>query len=127
MSDAITGGPSSSMSPDEEVAMKRIASIENQKLINKIKVLGMQMEGMDNKEKAKYSGQFGGLSKSLGKLRRILRQKMPNTSWQWTIYVSLALLIVIYAFFGYKLYKSLTEKERKREEKLKAKQSKKKK
>ncbi|XP_037904112.1 uncharacterized protein LOC119647283 isoform X5 [Hermetia illucens] len=31
------------------------------------------------------------------------------------------------AFFGYKLYKSLTEKDRKREEKLKAKQAKKKK
>ncbi|XP_055536544.1 uncharacterized protein LOC129725114 isoform X1 [Wyeomyia smithii] len=38
---------------------------------------------------------------------------------------SLILLFVV--FFGYKLYLSLTEKERKREEKLKAKQAKKKK
>lgn len=92
MSEAVT----TSMSPEEHEAMQRIASMENQKLINKIKVLGMQMDGMDNREKAKYSGQFGGLSKSLGKLRRLLRQKMPNTGWQWTIYVSLALLIIIY-------------------------------
>ncbi|XP_058831934.1 uncharacterized protein LOC131690291 isoform X1 [Topomyia yanbarensis] len=40
-------------------------------------------------------------------------------------FVMLVLLFVV--FFGYKLYLSLTEKERKREEKLKAKQAKKKK
>uniref|UniRef100_A0A1Q3FYI4 Protein with signal anchor n=1 Tax=Culex tarsalis TaxID=7177 RepID=A0A1Q3FYI4_CULTA len=42
--------------------------------------------------------------------------------------IGFGMLIVLFVvFFGYKLYLSLTEKERKREEKLKAKQSKKKK
>uniref|UniRef100_A0A182MX63 Transmembrane protein n=1 Tax=Anopheles culicifacies TaxID=139723 RepID=A0A182MX63_9DIPT len=62
-----------------------------------------------------------------------LVQKLPGAGILWTDqfeptplgYGLLAgLLTLIVAFFGYKLYLSLTEKERKREEKLKAKQEK---
>lgn len=42
-------------------------------------------------------------------------------------FVMVLLVASVFVFFGYKLYLSLTEKERKREEKLKAKQVKKKK
>ncbi len=94
MADVVTEGPS--MSPEEEAALKRAAELTNQKLVNKIKILGMQMETMDGKEKAKFSGQFETLGKSLAKLRRTLRKKMPANSWQWTIYISIALLVVIY-------------------------------
>lgn len=46
----------------------------------------------------------------------------------YMVFLIMVLLIAsVFAFFGYKLYLSLTEKERKREEKLKAKQVKKKK
>lgn len=94
MSDLVTEGPS--LTPEEQEAVKRLAEIQNQKLVNKIKYLGMQMSTMDNKEKLKYTGQFDGMSKSLGKLRRLLRKKMPQTSWQWTIYISVTLLVLIY-------------------------------
>lgn len=94
MADVVSEAPV--LSPEEEEAMKRLSQMNNQKLVNKIKFLGMQMETMDNKERAKYSGQFGSLTKSLGKLRRVLRQKMPANSWQWTIYISVTLLVLIY-------------------------------
>ncbi|XP_020802507.1 uncharacterized protein LOC110179343 isoform X1 [Drosophila serrata] len=40
-------------------------------------------------------------------------------------FVMLALILLVFALFGYKLYKSLTEKELKKQEKLKSKQQKK--
>lgn len=94
MSDMITEVPT--LSPAEQEAVKKLASLDSQKLVNKLKYLGMHMETMDTKEKLKYSGQFDGLTKSLGKLRRILRRKLPNTSWQWTVWICIAILILIY-------------------------------
>lgn len=94
MSDIVTEGPS--LTPEEAEAVRQLTEMDNQKLVTKIKMLGMQMETMDEKEKLKYSGQFEGLSKTLGKLRRVLRKKMPNNSWQWTIWISVTLLVLIY-------------------------------
>uniref|UniRef100_A0A182JRQ0 Uncharacterized protein n=1 Tax=Anopheles christyi TaxID=43041 RepID=A0A182JRQ0_9DIPT len=68
-----------------------------------------------------------------GRLMETMAKSMPGVGILWTDqfqptpigYGLLAGLVVsIVAFFGYKLYLSLTEKERKREEKLKAKQEK---
>ncbi|KAJ6641338.1 hypothetical protein Bhyg_06274 [Pseudolycoriella hygida] len=117
----------STLSPEELAALEKLKGFESQNIAKKLKVLGLQMENMDEKEKVQYSGQMDSLTKSLGKLRRLIRKKMPDTSWQTYFYICVVILILIYAFFGYKLYRSLTEKDRKREEKLKAKQSKKKK
>ncbi|XP_037904111.1 uncharacterized protein LOC119647283 isoform X4 [Hermetia illucens] len=51
------------------------------------------------------------------------QHSFPNA----VFYIPALIVVSAVAFFGYKLYKSLTEKDRKREEKLKAKQAKKKK
>lgn len=84
------------MTPEEEEAMKILAEAEGQKLVSKIKYLGFQMDTMDEKEKIKYSNHFDQLSKSMGKLRRMIRKKMPDNSWQWTVYICVAVLILIY-------------------------------
>lgn len=94
MADIVTEGPS--LTPEEAEAVRQITEMDNEKLVTKIKILGMQMETMDSKEKLKHSNQFEGLAKSLGKLRRILRKKMPSNSWQWTIWISVTLLVLIY-------------------------------
>lgn len=83
------------MTLEEMEALKHLTSAENEDLVNKLKVLGMQMEGMDAKEKAQFS-ELGGLTKSLGKLRRLLRKNMTDEQWQWTIYVSVVLLVLVY-------------------------------
>lgn len=94
VTDMITEGPT--MSPEEQEAAKRLAEMENQKLVNKIKYLGVQMDTMDPKEKIKYSGQFDTLSKSLGKLRRLIKKKMPDNSWHLTVWLCVTLLVLIY-------------------------------
>uniref|UniRef100_A0A8D8BE32 (northern house mosquito) hypothetical protein n=1 Tax=Culex pipiens TaxID=7175 RepID=A0A8D8BE32_CULPI len=55
-------------------------------------------------------------------------RKMEAGFSDYLVFLTMIVLIAsVFVFFGYKLYLSLTEKERKREEKLKAKQIKKKK
>lgn len=55
-------------------------------------------------------------------------RKMEAGFSDYLVFLTMIVLIAsVFVFFGYKLYLSLTEKERKREEKLKAKQAKKKK
>lgn len=58
----------------------------------------------------------------------MVNRKVETGLSDYMVFFVMVLLIAsVFAFFGYKLYLSLTEKERKREEKLKAKQVKKKK
>lgn len=60
-----------------------------------------------------------------GVLQNAMRRKMQaGLSDYLVFFVMLSIMLAVFAFFGYKLYLSLTEKERKREEKLKAKQEK---
>lgn len=93
-SDMATEGPS--LSPEEQEAVSRLNELENQKLITKIKYLGMHMETMDQKEKVKYSGHFDILSKSLGKLRRAIRKKMPDNTWHMNVWICVTILVLIY-------------------------------
>ncbi|XP_037904109.1 uncharacterized protein LOC119647283 isoform X2 [Hermetia illucens] len=54
--------------------------------------------------------------------------RVTLTAGDYIVFITMiSIILLVFAFFGYKLYKSLTEKDRKREEKLKAKQAKKKK
>ncbi|KAF5283875.1 hypothetical protein FQA39_LY04695 [Lamprigera yunnana] len=50
-----------------------------------------------------------------------------NILMQVVLIIAFVIMLTLFAFFGYKLYQSLTEKERKRDEKRKQKQMKKKK
>lgn len=89
-----TEGPS--LTPEEQEVVNRINEIDNEKLVTKIKYLGMQMETMEPKEKVKYTGHFDTLSRSLGKLRRVLRKKMPDNSWHLNVYFCVTILVLIY-------------------------------
>lgn len=79
-----------------QAALHEKAQQEGLKLVDKIKYLGVQMNTMDAKEKLKYTGQFEKLSKSLGRLRRMIRQKMPDNSWHLTVWLCVTLLVLIY-------------------------------
>ncbi|XP_050075750.1 uncharacterized protein LOC126563169 isoform X2 [Anopheles maculipalpis] len=60
-----------------------------------------------------------------GVLQNAMRRKLQAGLTDYLVFfVMLSIMLAVFAFFGYKLYLSLTEKERKREEKLKAKQEK---
>lgn len=92
-----------------------------------------------------FKGQFVNQLKTLNEMARQQKVTQENGEAQKSIpefgaadafqeqvdaYLVIAfgmLILLFVVFFGYKLYLSLTEKERKREEKLKAKQAKKKK
>lgn len=77
------------------------------------------LEGMDNlsdEEKEELRA---------GVMQNSLRRRLQAGLSDYLVFlVMLAIMLAVFAFFGYKLYLSLTEKERKREEKLKAKQEK---
>lgn len=94
MGDTVTEAPP--LSAAEQEAVEKISKMNNENLVDKLKYLGMQMETMDEDEKVKHIGQFDGLAKTLAKLRRVLHKRMPATTWQWTIYASVACLVVIY-------------------------------
>lgn len=94
-SEVVAGAPKE-LTPEEEAAMKLLADAEGEKLATKIKYLGYQIDTMDPNEKLKYTGQFDKLAKSMSKLRRMLRKRMPDNSWQWTVWICIALLVLIY-------------------------------
>lgn len=89
-----TEGPS--LTPEEQEVVNRINEMDNEQLVTKIKYLGMQMETMEPKEKVKYSGHFDTLAKSLGKLRRVLRKKLPEEAWHLNVWLCVTILVLIY-------------------------------
>ncbi|XP_031629934.1 uncharacterized protein LOC116345043 [Contarinia nasturtii] len=55
-------------------------------------------------------------------------EKLIPTYHEFVLFIVVSIFMIsIFAFFGYKLYKSLTDRQRRREEKLRAKSAKKKK
>ncbi|XP_037955232.1 uncharacterized protein LOC119685102 isoform X1 [Teleopsis dalmanni] len=87
-----------------------------------------QMEGISDEEreslrKSLYSPQDGSpedFFKNLG------QPQNAHSSWEYTIFLAMvAILVLVFALFGYKLYKSLMEKELKKQEKVKNKHTKK--
>lgn len=84
------------LTPEQEEALRIQANQEGEKLVNRIKVLGLQVDTMEPADRLKYTGQFDKLGKSLGKLRRILRKKMPDNSWHLTVWLCVTILVLIY-------------------------------
>ncbi|XP_065167735.1 uncharacterized protein [Atheta coriaria] len=86
------------------------------------------MEGFTNKADvlAKLAGQGAGRINDAMSHNRGIFDPYSGGSY-YLLLLMLSIIVMIFAFFGYKLYKSLTDKERKREEKRKLKQMKKKK
>ncbi|XP_017478810.1 PREDICTED: uncharacterized protein LOC108368473 [Rhagoletis zephyria] len=87
-----------------------------------------QMEGISDEEKANlkenlYNPQEGTAEDFM---RRYAQPGPVHSSWDYTIFFAMiAVIVLVFALFGYKLYKSLMEKELKRQEKQKTKQAKK--
>ncbi|XP_075167863.1 uncharacterized protein LOC142240029 isoform X1 [Haematobia irritans] len=87
-----------------------------------------QMEGISDEERASirenlYNPQDGSAEDFM---KRYAQPAMGHTTWDYVIFLTMvAILLMIFALFGYKLYKSLMSKELKKQEKLKQKQSKK--
>ncbi|XP_055610431.1 uncharacterized protein LOC129757288 isoform X1 [Uranotaenia lowii] len=120
-----------------------------EKLTENLKSLSGMFTTLSDSEKKMFATEFKGqFVKQLQALQNMVKeqkvvkaneqaqQSIPqfgstdsfNEEVNLYIIISFGVLIVLFiVFFGYKLYLSLTEKERKREEKLKAKQAKKKK
>jgi ATP/ADP translocase len=61
----------------------------------------------------------------MDKLKKLVQKKVDYLAYAYILCI--VLLVVIFVFFGYKLYKSLADRERRKEEKRRQKQQKKKK
>ncbi|XP_014095589.2 uncharacterized protein [Bactrocera oleae] len=87
-----------------------------------------QMNGISDEEKANlkenlYNPQEGTAEDFM---RRYAQPGPVHSSWDYAIFFAMiAIIVLLFALFGYKLYKSLMEKELKKKEKLKTKQAKK--
>ncbi|XP_053688357.1 uncharacterized protein LOC128737686 [Sabethes cyaneus] len=118
-------------------------------LVSNLKKLSEMFVNLADEEKQQFArefkGQFVNQLKNLNEMVKQEKLAQENSKAQQSVpvfdtsavfqeemnfYLTIAfgsLILLFIVFFGYKLYLSLTEKERKREEKLKAKQAKKKK
>lgn len=94
MSDIVSDA--STLSPSEQEAVERLVQMDKENLVDKIKYMGLHVESMGPQEKGQYTSQFDMLAKSLGKLRRVLRKKMPQDLYHWKFWLCLTLLVVIY-------------------------------
>ncbi|XP_026742311.1 uncharacterized protein LOC113504276 [Trichoplusia ni] len=109
---------------------------ESEEIRDKLRGVLAQFRDLSDDDKAKFSAQIKeGLVQKLGD-RLKDNAMMANVedairgavmTKLYMVAAGILLLILIFVFFGYKLYKSIKEKEKKREEKKKAKQMKKKK
>ncbi|XP_062133547.1 uncharacterized protein LOC133843829 isoform X1 [Drosophila sulfurigaster albostrigata] len=97
-------------------------------LMQKINRLQTKMESLTESDRHAFVSEMKGSFQEA--IARIERRLVTHTNFAQTystsILVAVIFLIVsVFALFGYKLYKSLTEKELKKQEKLKSKQQKK--
>ncbi|XP_054738300.1 uncharacterized protein LOC129244603 isoform X1 [Anastrepha obliqua] len=96
--------------------------------VDEVWKLIQQMEGISDEEKENlkenlYNPQEGTAEDFM---RRYAEPGPAHSSWDYMIFFAMiALILLVFALFGYKLYKSLMEKELKKQEKLKTKQAKK--
>uniref|UniRef100_W8BAH1 Uncharacterized protein n=1 Tax=Ceratitis capitata TaxID=7213 RepID=W8BAH1_CERCA len=87
-----------------------------------------QMDGISEEEKANlkenlYNPQEGTTEDFM---RRYAQTGPVHSSWDYVLFFAMiAIIVFVFALFGYKVYKSLTDKERMKKEKLKSKQAKK--
>ncbi|EDW02328.1 uncharacterized protein LOC6559696 isoform X2 [Drosophila grimshawi] len=97
-------------------------------LIQKIGQLQAKLESLTESDRHQFLGEMKGSIQDAiaGIERRLLQHTHFADTYSTSILVAVIFLIVsIFALFGFKLYKSLTEKELKKQEKLKSKQQKK--
>ncbi|CRL08749.1 CLUMA_CG021304, isoform A [Clunio marinus] len=100
-------------------------------LKSKLKQLNDQFKDLNHGEKQKFLNEFRDkFSESIGSLKDTLGEKygetfeeeVPNAYTQQLLnylpfMIGVTILLLIFGFFGYKLYKSIMEKETKREKK----------
>ncbi|KAM8711456.1 hypothetical protein ACLKA7_000577 [Drosophila subpalustris] len=97
-------------------------------LLQKIGNLQTKMESLNESDRHKFISEMkGSFQEAIARIeRRLLTHSNLANTYATSILVAVIFLIVsVFALFGFKLYKSLTEKELKKQEKLKSKQQKK--
>ncbi|XP_034478166.1 uncharacterized protein LOC117784521 isoform X2 [Drosophila innubila] len=97
-------------------------------LMQKIGKLQTKMESLTESDRHKFISEMkGSFQEAIARIeRRLLTHSNLAQTFSTSIFVAVIFLIVsVFALFGFKLYKSLTEKELKKQEKLKSKQQKK--
>ncbi|XP_064547995.1 uncharacterized protein LOC135435044 isoform X2 [Drosophila montana] len=97
-------------------------------LIQKIGNLQAKMDSLTENDRHKFLGEMkGSIQDAIVRIeRRLLQHSHIAQTYTTSIVVAVIFLVVsVIALFGFKLYKSLMEKELKKREKLKSKQQKK--
>ncbi|XP_067003828.1 uncharacterized protein [Anabrus simplex] len=110
--------PEVPLPPGEEQGLPDMEMPSAEKLLELLN----QMEGISEEDREE-------LRKELFIRQHMMDPPVPGvfTNQALMLLIMLGIVALIFVFFGYKLYKSLKERERKREEKRKMKQQKKKK
>ncbi|XP_030376438.1 uncharacterized protein LOC115625491 isoform X2 [Scaptodrosophila lebanonensis] len=99
-----------------------------QDLLRRISELQSKMESLTDSDRHRFISEMkGSFQEAIARIDRRLTQHANFAQTYSTSIVAAVIFIVvsIFALFGYKLYKSLTEKQIKKQEKLKSKQQKK--
>ncbi|XP_017839974.1 uncharacterized protein LOC108597771 isoform X2 [Drosophila busckii] len=99
-----------------------------QDLMQKISNLQTKIESLTDGDRHKFISEMkGSFQEAIERIdRRLTHHTNISKAYGTSVFVAVIFIIVsVFALFGFKLYKSLTEKELKKQEKLKLKQQKK--
>ncbi|XP_017038834.1 uncharacterized protein LOC108086435 isoform X2 [Drosophila ficusphila] len=100
----------------------------SQDLVKRIGEMQRKLEGLAETDRHQFLAEMKDkFQETIGKIEQRIVQhaNIAQTYSSSKVMAVIFLLVSIFALFGYKLYKSLTEKELKKQEKLKSKQQKK--